>query len=87
MYYKTKDISVLDNTQIELFYDGKSMDTENTDSYTATLDVIISMRRLAIMLGVDPSKILATLTINREVTFKTNLDEVDYVINNWLPTR
>jgi len=85
MKYLAKDIHALERADIEFSYNGKKMDTEQTDGYTSTMDCILSMQRLVEMLGIDCEKITAVLVINRETTFVTNLKELSEVVDNWLP--
>jgi len=85
MKYVAKDIHALERADIEFSYNGKKMDTEQTDGYTSTMDCILSMQRLVEMLGIDCEKITAVLVINRETTLVTNLKELSEVVDNWLP--
>jgi len=85
MKYVAKDIYALERADIEFSYNGKKMDTEQTDGYTSTMDCILSMQRLVEMLGIDCEKITAVLVINRETTLVTNLKELSEVVDNWLP--
>jgi len=69
MKYLAKDIHALERADIEFSYNGKKMDTEQTDGYTSTMDCILSMQRLVEMLGIDCEKITAVLVINRSTRF------------------